>query len=68
MQRGSILVLVLGIVLVMGALSVSFSYDVEDYIIHVNQINLYVDLRIENDSVLSIIIANLYLYLAEGRS
>jgi hypothetical protein len=52
----------------MGALSVSFLHDVEDDITHVNQINPYIDFRVKNDSVLSIIIANLYLYLTGERS
>jgi hypothetical protein len=65
-QRGSILALVFGIVLAMGALSISFLINVEDEITHFNQMDPNIDLRIKNDSALSIAITNLYLHLAEN--
>jgi hypothetical protein len=65
-RKGSILALVFGIVLIIGTLSVSFLIDVEDKIIYLNQIDPNIDWRIKNDSALSIVITNLYLYLVKN--
>ncbi|MDR1255498.1 MAG: hypothetical protein LBJ94_01030 [Puniceicoccales bacterium] len=68
MRKGSILVLVLGVVLVMGMLAVSFLRVVDNEISYIGQIDPYLDLRIRRDSVLSIVIANLYSHLTKDCS
>ena len=65
MRRGSILVLMLGIVLIMSALAVSFLHVVKEEITYIGQIDPTVDFRVKNDSALSIAIAGLYSYMSE---
>jgi hypothetical protein len=68
MRRGSILVLMLGIVLIMSALAVSFLHVVKEEITYIGQIDPAVDFRVKNDSALSIAITSLYSYMSKDYS
>lgn len=63
MKKGSILVLVLGLVLILSYITVSFLENINTEITHIDQLNQRYDYYVHVDSILSMVIANLYSYI-----
>lgn len=63
MKKGSILILVLGLILILSHITVSFLANISTEVSHFDRINRRYDYQVYTDSILSIVISNLYLYM-----
>ncbi len=68
MKKGGILVLVFGLILILSYITKSFLKNVQNNLVQIEQLCGKYDYSVQEDSILSIIIAYLYLYLNDESS
>ncbi len=68
MKKGGILVLVFGLILILSYITKSFLKNVQNNLVQIEQLCGKYDYSVHEDSILSIIIADLYLYLNDKSS